>query len=268
MPSPSDDRESWRLLPYDLGPSDRHFALSDALARHSRVPTVWAHSTDQPTLILGAGRCDPALELAATRAHGLRVVQRQAGGTAVFAGPGVLGVDIAVPSSHRLASPDVVEAYRWIGGVWEQAMRGLGIDARAVSVQEARAGFKTADPVVESAMRMACFGTLSPYEVVVHGRKLVGLAQVRRRGVVLWQSGVHVHFDAHALAALIPGQDGDQLSRELRHRAIGLDELISPAPALETIVQALLSSLTEQVGIELRPDPWTEQELSHVKGTS
>jgi lipoate-protein ligase A len=260
MSAQTEEREDWRLLPYDVGPSDRHFALSDTLARRARVPTVWAHSTDQPTLILGAGQRDSAVDLEAARARGISVVRRQAGGTSVFAGPGVLGVDVALPMSHPLAIPDVVEAYRWIGDVWMDAMRKLGVAARTVSVEEARARASADDPRLEAAIRMACFGSVSPYEVISDGRKLVGLAQVRRREAVLWQCGVHVHFDPATLSSLMPGVDPRRVALELARRVVSLDELIVPAPQLQVVTNAFLGALTHGLDIDLRPGAWSDEE--------
>lgn len=254
------------MLPYDVGPSDSHCARSDALVRRSVEPTVWPHSTDSPTLILGAAQQAQSIDAAAARARGVRVVRRQAGGTSVFAGPGVLGLDVVLPAEHRLALADVVEAYRWIGELWAQTLGSFGIPARTVSVDEARAG-RPARPTLDQAVRMACFGTLSPYEVAVESRKLVGLAQVRRQGRVLWQTGLHSHFDHKGLAALLVSGDDVGLDEELRRRAVGLDELLSNPPDVTAIVSAFLGRLSETLGVNVRPGDWTDSELQFAPST-
>jgi lipoate-protein ligase A len=261
--APSDRRESWRLLPYHVGPSDLHFARSDALARRCHVPTVWAHSTDRPTLILGAAQREQGIDTEIVRARSIRLVRRQAGGTSVYAGPGVLGLDVALPVGHRLALSDVVEAYRWIGEVWAQTMQSLGVPARTVSIAEARDA-RPGDSAVELAVRMACFGTLSPYEVVVDGKKLVGLSQVRRRDCVLWQSGVHRHFDREGLAAILASDHLDRVRDELGCHALGLDEILAVPPDLPTIIRAFLDTLSDILTVKLQPGDWTEAELQYA----
>jgi lipoate-protein ligase A len=221
---------------------------------------VWAHSTDQPTVILGAGQQESAIDLAAVQSRGVRIVRRQAGGTSVFAGPGVLGVDVALPQGHPLVLADLVESYRWLGEVWRHAVRRLGVDARIVSIDEARS-YREADPQIEAAVRMACFGSLSPYEVVSDGRKLVGLAQVRRRAAALWQSGIYLHFDADTLATLIAGGNGRTIGAELHRRAVGLDELLPNPPTLDLVVEAFLESLSDALGVIVRSGGWTTEEL-------
>lgn len=245
---------AWRSLPYHVGSTETHIALSDALVRCSRLPTVWWHSTDRTTLILGPAQRDFDTRLCVEA--GVPVVRRRAGGSAVLAGTGVLGLDVMLPAGHPLAPRDIVEAYRWLGEVWEEALRTLGVASRLVTVEQARA----AQRVFDRSLRMACFGGLSPYEVTVCGRKIVGLAQVRKSTGTLLQAGIHLHFDAEGLAALLPGNAG-QLAARLREVALGLDEA-TPEPIDERqIIAAVEESLEARIGARLEPGEWTRAEL-------
>lgn len=247
--------ETWRRLRPSLGPSERHVALSNALVRLAVVPTVWWHATDRPTLILGAGQ---RLEDQWTPASGARVVRRHTGGTAVLAAPGVLGLDVALPAAHPLSGNDVVEAYRWLGETWYAALTQLHVDAHIVSIAEARAA---AQRDTAETIRMACFGTLSPYEITVGGRKLVGFAQVRRQAGVLLQSGIHLQFDAPSLADSLPALDRSSIVAGLRERAVGLDEV-----AVERLAEIDVRRAFEQAlgcrGIQLVNGDWTAGELA------
>jgi lipoate-protein ligase A len=254
---------SWRLLPYHLGPSDYHFALSDALVRCGVTPTVWWHSTQRPTLILGTGQQAEGVDLAACERDSVLIVRRQAGGTAVYAAAGVLGLDIFVPATHPLASPDILEAYRWTGDVWVDALRALGVEAESVSTEVARAAAKEAKSQ-EAILRLACFGSLSPYEVVVRDRKLVGLAQVRRRGGVLIQSCVHRRFDADRLALLLLADDHVPVASALRQAAIGLEEAASRDLTEREVMDAVHQALGRVLGVELQPGDWSEEELRYA----
>jgi len=66
------------------------------------------------------------------------VVVRPTGGGAVLVGPCVLGLEIALPANHPLLVGDVVENYRWLGTVWADALRRLGIDAVTLTIARAR----------------------------------------------------------------------------------------------------------------------------------
>jgi lipoate-protein ligase A len=254
--------QTWRLLPFHLGATDYHVALSDALVRHIRQPTIWWHATEHPTLLLGAGQGVANVDLAAAQLKGVRVVKRHAGGTAVYAGPEVLGLDVALPRGHPLAGEDVVEAYRWLGEVWVDATRGFGAPARLVTVQEARG--QAAPQRYGDILRLACFGTLSPYEVTVEERKLVGLAQVRRREGVLLQSGIHLRFDATGLASLLTRRDVSGVGDALDDCAVGLHEATGIAPSRAEVMAAFHRSLRRMVGVVLRPGEWSPEEQAHA----
>ncbi len=257
------ESESWRLLPYDVGSSRRHVALGDALVRLVRRPTIWWHATDQPTLVLGAGQTLSDVDLPACDEAGVLVVKRQAGGTSVYAASGVLGLDVALPAGHSLINSDILEAYRWVGHVWADALRQVGVPCRMVEIAEARAAPRW-PAAVQRSVELACFGSLSPYEVVAGSRKLVGLAQVRRRAGTLVQCGIYAHFDADRLASLLAVPDRPSVVAALREAAVGLDEVAPPAVTLEEVRNAWEASLSRLHGARLQPADWSDEELSHA----
>ncbi|PZS10640.1 MAG: ligase [Chloroflexi bacterium] len=243
--------EFWRLLPFHRGDSAGHIQSSDALVRVLPMPTLWWHAAQRNTLILGAGQRDTA--------PGASPVRRSSGGTAVWATPEVLGLDVALPHGHRLAPADIVEGYRWLGETWVEALRLLDIQGRTVSIAEAREAHQATNLTAE--VRGACFGGLSPYEVVVDGRKIVGFAQVRRQRGVLLQAGLHLRFDAEGLAAQLGGENPARLSAALRQRATGVEEVSGSAPSPETVQAAFRHALRNIQQIELREGAWSEEEL-------
>jgi lipoate-protein ligase A len=252
-------QETWRALPYDRGSSLAHIEAGDALVRLASVPTLWWHTTDSPTLILGAAQRPDAIDTEHAVNSGITLVRRHAGGTSVFASPHVLGLDIALPAGHRLLNSDVVEAYRWLGEVWVDALHDLGVDGHLVSVAEARQA-PDPDPLVADGLRSACFGTLSPYEVTAGGRKLVGLAQVRRRAGGLLQAGIHLQFDADTLAALLAPTVSRPLAAALRSAAVGLDD-VSPTPlTAEAVMTTFDRVLQQRLSIDLIEGDWTDEE--------
>lgn len=257
----SDDSGRWRLLPYHVGATAAHFALSDALVRCGPKPTVWWHSTARPTLILGPTQS--RLDLTAARRAGVDVVRRSAGGAAVYAGPGVLGQDVFLPAGHSLAPADVVEGYRWLGESWLRALTSLGAEGHLVSVDEAR-GQPPPDPDVA----MACFGALSPYEVTAGDRKLVGLAQVRRAHGTLLQAAIHLQFDAARLAAVLPARRPQFLADRLSSVAVGLTDVLGSDVTVGEVMESVNRSIADRAGIALEPDSWTASELKYASVAS
>jgi len=254
----------WRLLTFDRGGSRDHFAYSDALVRVSCEPTVWWHAADRPTLILGPTQREPGPVPSLRAPAGMVTVRRQAGGTAVLAMQDVLGLDVFLPWDHPLALADVVEAYRWLGEVWCAALRSLEADVSLVDISEAREDARNRRHVPE-VVRLACFGTLSPYEVTSGSRKLVGLAQVRRRGGLLLQSAIHLSFDAHALAALIGADDPHEIEKTLALRAVGLNDVVPAPVGFPAVMEAFEDALLHGLGVRLVPGDWTDKERQHAR---
>jgi lipoate-protein ligase A len=86
-----------------------------------------------------------------------------------------LTYSVALPADHPVAAGGVLESYRRISGVLVAGLRLLGISPEADRQLEERA--PSNGPV--------CFETPSHYEITADGRKLIGSAQVRRKGGVL-----------------------------------------------------------------------------------
>lgn len=140
-----------------------------------------------PALVIGSGQRLETVDEEACRRAGLEVVRRGSGGGAVRCDGRVLGVDVALPAGHPLALDDIAEAYAWVGRAWVDALAAIGVEAALVAPADARAQGAGR----REAARAACWAGISPYEVLTaDGRKLVGLAQRRRRGAVLHQAAV------------------------------------------------------------------------------
>jgi len=128
----------------------------------------------EPAVVLGCSQ----RRLLAQAGGQVQVLLRQSGGGAVLAGPWMLGLSVALPAGHPLARQGLVASYRWLGEAIAQALRQGGVDAQAL------------EPAQRMAVDWACFGGLSPWEVLARGRKIAGLAQVRRASGVLLVGGV------------------------------------------------------------------------------
>jgi len=119
--------------------------------------------------------------------HEMEVLRRASGGGAVLVGPWMLGLSVALPPDHRLVGDGAVNSYRWLGQAIARALLQSGIDAWAISPQALLAR-RAQNPA--PALDWACFGALSPWEVLVGDKKIAGLAQVRRRQGILLVAGV------------------------------------------------------------------------------
>jgi lipoate---protein ligase len=254
---------NWRVLPLhvaDQQHSDQGEDLLTALASASTVPAYpatlpllsWSQA-ERDALVLGFSQKPDVLNTEELERNPLPIYHRRAGGTAVLAGPHLLGLDVLLPAGHPLILPDIVESYRWLGETWVAALQLLGIEARVVSPDEAHGQRdllkQAATHEREAILRRACYGARSPYEVVAGRataeRKVVGLDMIRRRAGTLLQAGLLLHWDTGRLALLLGHTPAEQavLREGLRARAAGLDELagraISPEEAIGVFERAM-----------------------------
>jgi lipoate-protein ligase A len=199
----------------------------------------WSTVTE-PCLVLGRSAAETAAIEDAAWDQGLPVLRRSSGGGPVLWDAGLLALDVVLPRGHSRETQDVVEGYRWLGEALAAGLRALGAPGvELVEVARARSAAPRPSDV-------ACFGGLSPYEVLAGGRKVVGLSQARRRGGTLLQAGVLLDLDAGRLARLLGG--GDPLAADLAAVAAGLREWLPEvdpdgvSAAVDPLLVAALSS--------------------------
>lgn len=212
--------------------AEEHAWNEHALAQPVEQPgwRVWRYA--RPAIVLGCSQRRLFETLAARQAApDVELLLRRSGGGAVLVGPWMIGVSVVLPPEHELVREGPVPSYRWLGIGLARVLQRFGVAARALSPAElgrpAQAG-RQADatqparhadatqPVPDVDLRWACFAGLSPWEAVAGGRKITGLAQVRRRTGVLLVAGVLVERPDWALlcAALgRPAADAAALAR-------------------------------------------------------
>ena len=171
------------------------------------------------------------------------LLTRESGGGAVLTGPWLVGVSVVLPYGHPWLGEGLLESYRRLGQLHAVALAELGITAQAlppsmVAVAKEKLG-RTVD--------WACFGSLSPWEVVgVDGRKLVGLAQRRRQSGVLLVAGTLIAAPDWQMLCDAMGQPQDESI--LRQRTVSCAELVqrrvAPDGFAEVLAQGLEHALT------------------------
>lgn len=143
-------------------------------------PTAWVHRVDRPTLVLGSTQRGPLVDEGRAAESGIEVCQRHSGGGLVFVDPDAsLWIDVIIPHGHPLWSDDVGLAFDWVGQVWADALRTIGAGD---PIRVHRGRLMHAD-----WGRVVCFAGLGPGEVVVGGRKVIGLSQRRTREAARFQ---------------------------------------------------------------------------------
>ena len=208
---------------------------------------LWTASS--AAVVVGIGlhhRLDAIVDRARCERDGLQILKRSAGGGALLLDEHMLCGAVAVPTA-RLATQDVTESYRWLADLLLEALELPS--ARRVDVVEARDDIQTlkaAPDAVSQALLTTCYGALSPHEIVVDLKKLVGLAQVRRREAALFQFGILLR-DQSPLAdyLCVPDeQTREDVRQALAQRTVGLRAVTDrPASAVAAAIAGAMPSV-------------------------
>lgn len=192
---------------------------------------VWLY--DSPAVILGRSRrADPAIEQRARQA-GLALLERLTGGGAVLAGSWMIGATVILPPAHPRVEASIPGSFRWFGLAHAAWLDGAGIRVRT----EASPVRARQDP-----LSWACFAGLSHWEATVDDRKVVGLAQARRRHGIVYASGTLIgHCPWQMLAAVLGAPEGD--AQQLARRTASCAEILESPPSAEVLADGLLEAL-------------------------
>lgn len=170
-----------------------------------------------------------------------RAVVRGSGGGAVLTGPWMLSASIVLPPDHPLLSAGPIGSYRWLGILHAGLLRDMGIAATALPPDQARR------QPGDAALGWACYGGLSPWEVVVASRKIVGLAQLRRRTGVLLTSGTLIAPPDWRLLCQALGEPGD-CSDALAKRTTSCETELGTPVIAEVLADRLHHMLADVLG--------------------
>lgn len=203
---------------------------------------VWTHET--PALVLGCSQQALHERLSAAAAGpALEVLLRGTGGGAVLVGPWLVSLSLLLPAGHDWLRQGLTQAYYHLGQLHVQALGELGIAARSLPperVAAVRAGLAARGAIVPD---WACFGSLSPWEVVdARGRKLVGLAQRRRPTGALLVAGTLVGEPDWAALCAALGRPRERAA--LRARTTCCERLV---PDRSRVGAAWIAALTRQL---------------------
>ncbi len=232
----------WRVLPFerDLPDKllDRSVALLDALGDEP-VPMLRWYIPSVTGIVLGRGQ--GRLEVA--EQDGIGIHMRSSGGGAVLLDTATLSLDVLVPAGHPWLSDDLGALFDLVGAAWLSALQGLGVPGLRL-----HKGPSTTPRGKDARARLiasVCYASLGRGELVAHGRKLVGLAQRRRRHGALVQCGLLRSWQPRRLLTAL---GVDPLDPEIAAAAVGLDSLMTDPPEDASIMDAVETALSTDPG--------------------
>ena len=237
----------WRLI---LDPAQDGFAnmaRDEAMLEACRAgsdpgayPVLRLYAWLVPTLSLGRFQdARRAVDLGFCRDRGIPVVRRPTGGGAVLHDREVTYALVG-PTDREPFGGGLIESYRRIAEGIAAGLRLLGVEP------DPPVPGGTAAPLLAPA---PCFARPSSYEITFEGKKLVGSAQVRRRGAALQHGSILLDarpdLFEEAAGGRRPGERGWTT----------LKERLGRVPEFEEVAVAVARGIGSSLGIE-----WTAAE--------
>ena len=243
-----------RLLPFGTFDPEYNMALDAVLLERvgsaASPPTFRFYEWNRPTLSLGRGQAPQSLGLArARRGAAFAVVQRPTGGAVAVHGRD-LSYSLAAPRPCDFLPRSPKACYRAVHEALAEALCSLGCEATCV--EDVRGG--------GYREKIYCGLTLSAYDIVSGGRKVVGSAQRLSSRSLLQHGFILIDEDFDWVIELL-GQKGQAVARA----CATLSELAGRSVDLATLRARILGALETGLGVVFESSPLEPEERRAVE---
>ena len=242
----------WRLVTTPAFPGAYNMAVDVALTESVRArgaPVLRFYRWWPPCISLGRNQLARGhYDVEEARRRRIEFVRRPTGGRAVY--------------HHHEITYSIVVRERAFGGprnTYRLVHRSLaaGLKLMGVPVEVAGDSAPARRPTT-----LPCFGELDGGAIVVKGRKLVGSAQLRQRGVLLQHGSILLGGDQSPTLDLLKVQR----SADALPAPIALGDLLEHLPNWQDMVDSLALGFERVLGLRLSDSSLTADELARVEG--
>ena len=141
------------------------------------------------------------------------------------------------------------------------ALINLGLPAEALpKLQKLGANGQNKEPV--------CFEVPSNYEITVHGKKLVGSAQARKKDGVLQHGTLPLVGDLTRITQALAFPDEEKRQRvgeRLLSRATNVETVLNRPVSWEDAAEAFIAAFTDTLNLKLEPAELSATELARAE---
>ena len=233
-------------------------AILEAVGTGASPSTLRLYAWDPPCLSLGYAQPFQQADAALLRERGWDLVRRPTGGRAILH-TRELTYSIAAPNENPQVAGGVLESYRHLSTGLVRALEILGL----------RPEVNPPTTLTEEQRRQpVCFEMPSAYEITVHGRKLLGSAQVRRVRSVLQHGSLPLSGDIGDVCmglTYASEAERERSAARLRERAATVESLLGrPVPWSEA-AEAVRRGFAEAHGIHLEEGELSPEEEARAQ---
>ncbi len=247
-----EEGRSWRLIREGARTAAENMAVDEALlnacASGESPPVLRFYQWEPPGLSIGYFQShEREVNEEGCSRFGFDWVRRPTGGRAVLHQH---ELTYAVVIDSALMPGTVLETYRGLSTALVAGLKHLGMEA-------ALAPGRPPTRKSRELSSAACFDSATPNEVTVDGRKVIGSAQVRKRGVLLQHGSIPLRIDRDAAVGCMNlGSEAvrKRVRRTLESKAAGLEEVAGRTFSPGEVAQALQQGFEETLGIAFREE--------------
>lgn len=258
-------RGNWRLILSPAMSGSDNMALDEAIlesvARGLSRPTLRLYAWDPPCLSLGYAQPVDQVDRTALGQHGWELVRRPTGGRAILH-TDELTYAVVAPEAGDAFAGGVLPSYRRLSRALADGLAALGLAVQTQPESDARPAMQ-AEPV--------CFQVPAAHELTVRGKKLLGSAQLRRRGAALQHGSLPLRGDLGRICQVLRYGNGTRRAaarQSLLQRAATAEDLLGAPVAWEAAAQALAEGFRQALNLSLTQQPPTSAELRRAKELS
>lgn len=260
MPTPF-PRATWRLILSDTADGATNMAVDEALLtsviRGESDPILRFYRWSPPALSLGIGQSFACIDEAACTQNGWHIVRRSTGGRAILH-TDELTYSVIAPLTDPRVAGGIPASYQRLGRALAAGLAQMGIHTDQALGQ---------DNTPRAQKGPICFDVPADYELTIGGRKLIGSAQMRRRGAMVQHGTLPLRGDigriVHGLIYETEAErDADLYS--LRKKSTTAETLLPhPASWAET-AQHLQDGFARTLNLTFTPSHLTPSEQNRA----
>jgi len=247
----------WRLIKDGYHTGFMNMAIDEAIMiAHKKglvPPTIRFYQWLPPTVSLGYFQdLKKEVNIDVCRKSGIDIVRRPTGGKAVLHDQ-ELTYSFIISEKHSSINNSILETYKKISGGMIRGLSCLGITADLVPLKEKLKGNALPDSSKNSiTFKAICFSTPSQYEVQVEGKKLIGSAQVRKKGIVLQHGSLLIKLDRDKLFSVFnfPSTQVRERVKE-RFKATSVEEILKEKIEFSKLSGVLPKGFEKEFGVKL-----------------
>lgn len=257
-----DTAEHWRLLRSPPANGPLNMALDEAIletvSEGKAAPTLRLYAWDPACLSLGFAQ--PIADANHQRLHEMAwdLVRRPTGGRAILHCD-ELTYAVMAQDTHPYFTDGVLASYRRLSAGLVAALERMGLEVEVQPDASMSEGERT-NPV--------CFQVPSAYEITVAKKKLVGSAQVRRRGGVLQHGSIPLTGDLTRICTALhfpQEENGRSACEAITEHAGTVESILGREVGWEEAAQALEGGFAQALNLEFSVQEPNEDELKRAR---